>query len=257
MKSAQVIDHLIQDHIVESEAYHLNWPSEELSKGFIDNLQDRFLVLGRKAIDINGVSLESYLSDHENVAIPPGMPENWTSFGHLRKWEVFVSRHLFESMKDEIAPSPCSIEDSYSKGNGKYIVSISHSRGVIRVALGLRDQIKYLGIDVERVDRKALAKEDLWLKISTDKDRKLLADAQMDGLLYRSILFSTKESIYKYAYPFYGKYFGFQEAELVRVAEDHFIFKSHVLENIQQEQVRVNYQIIEDYVYSVALLTTS
>lgn len=253
MKSSQVIDHLLQNNIISCHPFNLSWKSSIL----MENVIDRVLLMNPIMLGTGGVSLDDYLAKNKNVPLPPGMNNNWRILGQYRKWELFLSRHLFESMKDEISPSLCLIEDSYSKGEGIYNVSVSHSRGVIRVALAKRDKIRYLGIDVEQSNRSALLDDRLWNKVSTENDRGILANSKLSNLEMRILLFSAKEALYKFAYPFYGNYFGFHEAELKSFSKDHLIFDSHVLSRIGQENIRVDYQITNQYIYSVALLTTA
>ena len=253
----EIIQILKDNEILAHDSFRINWPGQ-VSKGSLrEDVSDQFVNLSRKAMDINGLSLDDFLQSHPDMKLPLGMPEQWQKCGHLRKWELFVSRYLFQMMKESAGIfDQVSIEETYKKTNLSFVSSLSHSKGLIRIAMAKKDEIQFLGIDSERIDRASLEKEALWKKISTDQDRAVLESL---GELpnKRSILFSCKEAIYKFAFPFYQKYFGFHEASLKSAANDHLIFESHVLSHIGLDEIRVNFQVDEDYVHSVALLTTS
>lgn len=169
------------------------------------------------------------------------LPKDFRSFGEKRKNEFTLSRMMIKkisSLHPEIDET--FVPEKYYAGSLEEKVrgSISHHQNIIRVCLSLHPIM--VGIDIESIERKALEGH-LWDKISTVKDREVLGG--MDDLPMRSLLFSSKESLYKFAYPKYQKYFGFQEANLVKVdkSSNELTLASDALKCLGRKEVVVKY----------------
>ncbi|GAB4015994.1 MAG: hypothetical protein Fur0010_15500 [Bdellovibrio sp.] len=92
--------------------------------------------------------------------------------------------------------------------------SITHSQTTILAAVALKEICTGVGIDLEFKNR---VTPELTRMIFTDKDH-ALEHAMEDGL-YRALVFSAKESLYKALFPTVQLFFGFETAALTGLDE--------------------------------------
>ena len=172
-----------------------------------------------------------------------------------RKKEFIVSRLMLSAIQKD-----CGIENFvplsqlYQGVNKSFCASLTHSKGLIRV--GLSKNASLLGIDSELNNRVALSGK-LWEKISTDRDRTLLKQRELEeDLVIRSLIFSAKESLYKYAYPKRQKYFGFQEANIIKLKQSEnrgvLVLECPILKDYGLEISQINYLLQDGYVHTIA-----
>ena len=107
--------------------------------------------------------------------------------------------------------------------------SITHSAGFAAVAVGLKKEIKGVGIDLESFSRSVDFK--ISRHICVDSELKWLESLQTkEAIQALRIIFSAKESIFKCLYPFTKTYLSFKDAEVsIHETENKFsftIFKS-------------------------------
>lgn len=200
----------------------------------------------KKNLDLS--CLETFIAELEKEF---SLPNGFQSFGVKRKIEYILSRLMIRKISD-LHPEieEMFIPEEYYGGNLEKQVrgSISHHQDYIRVCLSLHPVM--VGIDIESTERLALQGQ-LWEKISTAKDREVLRGS--DNLRMRSLLFSAKESLYKFAYPKYQKYFGFQEAHLIKVNEslNELTLASNALKCMGKEEVIVKYRFQDELVLTL------
>ena len=97
------------------------------------------------------------------------------------------------------------------------IGSITHTLGFCAVAVGRRQDIGGLGIDVERMDR---VQEEIWLTVCTPAELHFLQYLpECKRQSYAALFFSAKESFYKCQYPLTQKWIEFQDVTIQTMAE--------------------------------------
>lgn len=93
---------------------------------------------------------------------------------------------------------------------GAYKGSLSHKNNVTCVAISQSVDVRSVGIDVEHVES---CKASLWSRIFTDRELLFLEESS-DGVTDAGLMFSAKESFYKFQYPLTKTYLGFQDVEI-------------------------------------------
>lgn len=195
------------------------------------------------------------------------LPGGFDQFAVTRQNEVLVSRLLCrlqqllyfpQDPQDSQDPEASEtqrykIESFYKTGEGQLAGSISHSKGLVRSAMVDRSNFKYIGVDSEQIQRQALKKDLLWEKITIENERQLLKDHGWEDMKYRTLVFSAKEALYKFAYPFYQKYFGFLEAEVIECTPDYVVLQSHVLKHLKKDRIKVYYKFLQEYVHTMTV----
>lgn len=124
--------------------------------------------------------------------------------------------------------------------------SISHTDGVVIAAVGLASDWFGLGIDVERRDA-VHGKLEKYIATTTESER--LAHIPH----WRTIAFSSKESIFKALNPRTGLWLEFREVEIASL--DDGVFRAHV--NARDRApfaVQGRYAVGEQYVFSTVAL---
>lgn len=97
--------------------------------------------------------------------------------------------------------------------------SITHSQTTIVVAVALKNNCVGVGIDLEFKNR---VTPELTRMIFIDKDYEL--KHSLDENLYRALVFSAKESLYKALFPTVQLFFGFETAALSHINESQGMF---------------------------------
>ena len=102
--------------------------------------------------------------------------------------------------------------------------SIAHDKNYVGAAVAKKSDLIGLGIDFEEMGR---TKIELSSHIRSSEDLKYHADFSEEELL--TLIFSTKESLYKALYPLVKKFFGFEDAALRSINLDTGIFQIDLL----------------------------
>jgi len=107
-----------------------------------------------------------------------------------------------------------------------YIGSISHCTGIALCASALKNEIHYLGIDIEPYIPEPLAVK-IASQIHTDHEQHLLRKIGLSYSQITTLLYSAKESFFKAIYPRVGEYFGFESISLtaINMDENKLIFE--------------------------------
>lgn len=233
------------EKLADSQLGHLSWDFVP-----IQNLHDYFIVAS--ADSLSHFPQEASMAETLNEM---NLPDNFIHFGEARKQEYLLSRLLIRYLSFSKFPerSIFEIERFYKRNMGDLAGSMTHSRGLVRVGLAGREHYQYLGIDSELEERAGLNKDRLWNKITSEKEQQRLRQIGCTQMRFRALVFSAKEALYKYAYPFYQKYFGFHDAEVLEVTEHYVSLTSPVLKLNGQEEVRAYYQFCDGYVHTLIM----
>ena len=92
--------------------------------------------------------------------------------------------------------------------------SLSHGKTLCAAAIGKRDEIRSVGIDIESVGR---VEPKLWPTLFTEREATYFASLEPDQVAEETTLFfSAKETFYKCQYPVTHSWVGFQDVEIQR-----------------------------------------
>ena len=92
--------------------------------------------------------------------------------------------------------------------------SLSHGKTLCAAAIGKRDEIRSVGIDIESVGR---VEPKLWPTLFTEREAAYFASLEPDQVAEETTLFfSAKETFYKCQYPVTHSWVGFQDVEIQR-----------------------------------------
>lgn len=156
---------------------------------------------------------EAFADAEKNLANATPHPE--------RRREFIAGRWLARTLCDRLRqPIPA---DGIGRGpNGEPVWpsgthgSITHKDGLI--AATATTDITAVGLDIERVDR---VSEGVARRVSTTNDialgETLIKQGVLDTPLWNSLLFSSKEAVFKCLFPLHQRMFWFDDAWLVRV----------------------------------------
>ncbi len=158
----------------------------------------------------------------------PFSPRNLEAAIHKRKIEYLLGRLCLKRCFEAFGETPLLVamgEDRSPIWPKSWVGSISHSKGQIVAVLGRSHQYAGLGIDLEAlIENPSTA---LQTQICSDPSelenlRNALGLTEQEAL---TLIFSSKESLYKLIFPRYRKFFGFQAARV-----EHTIEKGLVIE---------------------------
>jgi len=103
-------------------------------------------------------------------------------------------------------------EDRMPRWPDGLVGSISHTRGMVAVAVAPGDRVRSVGLDLERPDR---MREALWSRICTDAElERVRALPGVERNRRVGATFSTKECFYKCQYPVSHAWLGFHDVEV-------------------------------------------
>jgi 4'-phosphopantetheinyl transferase EntD len=92
--------------------------------------------------------------------------------------------------------------------------SLSHGKRLCAAAIGKRDEIRSVGIDIELVGR---VEPKLWPTLFTGREATYFASLESNQVaLETALFFSAKETFYKCQYPVTHSWVGFQDVEIKR-----------------------------------------
>jgi len=92
--------------------------------------------------------------------------------------------------------------------------SLSHGKTLCAAAIGKRDEVRSVGIDIESVGR---VEPKLWPTLFTEREVTHFASLESDQVAKETTLFfSAKETFYKCQYPVTHGWVGFQDVEIQR-----------------------------------------
>lgn len=143
--------------------------------------------------------------------------ENTLKTAHPERRKEFIlgricaSRAYYEVERENLLEL-ISNEDRSPAWPSSVVGSISHSKEWVGAAVAKASDLIGLGIDFETIGR---AKPEISSHIKTEEDLKNHPDLSEEELL--TLIFSSKESLYKALHPIIKKFFGFQDAAVKEI----------------------------------------
>jgi enterobactin synthetase component D len=156
------------------------------------------------------------------------LPKNLAAAVHKRKIEYLLGRLCIKRCFEASGETPLIVamgEDRSPIWPKSWVGSVSHSKGQIVAVLGRSHQYAGLGIDLEAlIDNPSTA---LQTQICSDREeleqlQKALDLTEQQAL---TLIFSSKESLYKLIFPRYRKFFGFQAARVEHRSESGLVIE--------------------------------
>ncbi len=150
------------------------------------------------------------------------LPRNLETAVHKRKIEYLLGRLCLKRCFEAFGEAPLLVamgEDRSPIWPNSWVGSISHSKGQVVAVLGRSHQYAGLGIDLEAlIENPSTA---LQTQICSDGSelenlKSALGLTEQQAL---TLIFSSKESLYKLIFPRYRKFFGFQAARVEHTVE--------------------------------------
>jgi enterobactin synthetase component D len=152
----------------------------------------------------------------EQVAIPSSLSNATKN----RQLEFCRGRALAMECLKKIGRSPEQIKRGRNREPiwpSGIVGSISHTKELVVAVVGEKKDILTLGVDLEQIGR---VRKDVCRMIKNNDD--LDSCEFIDEKVFHTILFSSKESLYKALYPEVKKFFGFEDACLCELGHDQF-----------------------------------
>lgn len=133
--------------------------------------------------------------------------------------------------------------------------SISHSESITGAVAGYADKVFSVGIDIEKI---AAIKVDMWDLLYTIPEQQFLSNVPANNLdLFTTLIFSLKESFYKFQYPVTGAFLDFKDVELTYSGK-HFalnmVNKSVDIKKIQFERLNLKWEQFHGHVITLCTL---
>ena len=147
----------------------------------------------------------------------PDEREDIASAAPHRQKEFVAGRQLARALSDQLGLTPAPLrraEDQSPVWPSDRTGSLSHCDTLCLAAVGKRNAIQSVGVDVETVGR---VEEKLWPTLFTEKEADYFSSLAADTVtLETTLFFSAKESFYKCQYPLTQEWVGFQDVEITR-----------------------------------------
>jgi 4'-phosphopantetheinyl transferase EntD len=151
-------------------------------------------------------------------------PEEWEDIAGAasnRQKEFVAGRQLARALSDQLGLPPAPLrraEDRAPVWPGDRTGSLSHCDTLCAAAVGKRNAVQSVGVDVETIGR---VERKLWPSLFTEKETDYLCSLAPDTVaLETTLFFSAKEAFYKCQYPLTHQWVGFQDVEITR--HDHY-----------------------------------
>jgi 4'-phosphopantetheinyl transferase EntD len=147
-------------------------------------------------------------------------PAEWqdiSAAGTARRRDFIAGRRLARAISAslELPPHPLRRgKDQSPVWPDDRAGSLSHGKTVCTAAIGKRDEVRSVGIDIESVGR---VEPKLWPTLFTEREVTYFASLESDQVARETTLFfSAKETFYKCQYPVTHSWVGFQDVEIQR-----------------------------------------
>lgn len=196
----------------------LNVWNELFRKAAFNSLDRRMDILGEAAL----VSSKIIFSDAVNTFHPERKKE-------FIMGRVCACQSFKECFGEDLLNLPANTDRS-PVWPSKAVGSISHNKNWAGAAVAKSSDLIGLGIDFELIGR---AKPEISSHITTGHDLVNHPSLSEEELL--TLIFSSKESLYKALYPIIKKFFGFQAAALREVDTDNGSFVIELLTDLSED----------------------
>ena len=147
-------------------------------------------------------------------------PDEWediASAAPRRQKEFVAGRQLARALSDQLGLPPAPLrrgDDRAPVWPSDRTGSLSHCDTLCLAAVGKRNAVQSVGVDVETVGR---VEEKLWPTLFTAKEADYFSLLATETVaLETTLFFSAKESFYKCQHPLTQEWVGFQDVEITR-----------------------------------------
>lgn len=133
--------------------------------------------------------------------------------------------------------------------------SISHCDNITGAVVGYANKIVSIGIDIEKIGG---IKPDVWDLVYTQQEQQFLNNSPENKIdLLSTLIFSFKESLYKFQYPITGNYLDFKDVEFT-FADGLFsvelINKFIDIKNLPFDLINMNWIELDGKVFTCCVL---
>ena len=175
--------------------------------------------IGRK---VGSYSLGHYHDDlYQEFGIP--LPSEIAVSVRKRRAEYLAGRLLAKDLLHDHGIEHYDLgfnRHRYPQWPSSVVGSISHSADIVACVCVSKNEYNGIGIDIETTfDEKT--KKDIWELVFDPSEQKLVEMTGEQTLLYSTLVFSAKESLFKTLYPSVGSYFDFSAARVLDVDTAH------------------------------------
>ena len=147
-------------------------------------------------------------------------PDEWEDIASAapnRQKEFVAGRQLLHALSDQLGLPAAPLrrgEDRAPVWPSDRTGSLSHCDTLCVAAVGKRNAVQSVGVDVETIGR---VEEKLWPTLFTEKEADYFSSLAPDTVaLETTLFFSAKESFYKCQYPLTQEWVGFKDVEIRR-----------------------------------------
>ena len=147
-------------------------------------------------------------------------PDEWEGIASAapnRQKEFAAGRKLASALSEQLGLPPAPLrrgEDRAPVWPGDRTGSLSHCDTLCVAAVGKRNAVQSVGVDVETIGR---VEEKLWPTLFTENEAGYFSSLAPDSVaLETTLFFSAKEAFYKCQYPLTQEWVGFQDVEITR-----------------------------------------
>ena len=147
-------------------------------------------------------------------------PEEWehiASAAPNRQEEFVAGRQLVRALSDQLGLPAAPLrraDDRSPVWPSDRTGSLSHCNTLCVAAVGKRNAVQAVGVDVETIGR---VEQKLWPSLFTEKEAGYFSSLAPDTVaLETTLFFSAKEAFYKCQYPLTQEWVGFQDVEITR-----------------------------------------
>ena len=169
--------------------------------------------------DLTGCDLAIAWAPLEAISGDP-YPDEWEDIASAaphRQEEFVAGRQLARALSDQLGLPPAPLrrgEDRAPVWPSDRTGSLSHCDTLCVAAVGKRNAVQSVGVDVETIGR---VEEKLWPTLFTEKEADYFRSLAPDTVARETTLFfSAKESFYKCQYALTQEWVGFQDVEITR-----------------------------------------
>lgn len=164
---------------------------------------------------------ENVLKYHETASSQLNYSQHVESFHSKRALEYKLGRLCSHLAHLELTGKPLLKLESGEAREPLWpegiVGSISHSKTHVCVAVALAKDVELLGIDLEIWPR---VRKDLLGQVCTDEEFEKLSSEVYSEEELLTLIFSSKECLYKSLYPKVRKFFGFKAALVTEIVSD-------------------------------------
>ena len=147
-------------------------------------------------------------------------PEEWEDIASAapnRQKEFVAGRQLARALSEQLGLPPLPLRrarDLSPERPADRTGSLSHCDNLCAAAIGKRDTVQSIGIDVETIGR---VEQKLWPTLFTQKEADYFSSLAPNTVaLEATLFFSAKEAFYKCQYPLTQEWVGLQDVEITR-----------------------------------------